>query len=192
AVVTDPPYPAEHLPLYGELAEHASRLLKPGGICAAMCGQSYLPEVLGQLGAWLTYHWTLAYLTPGGQSAQLWQRRVNTFWKPVLVFTNGAYPKDAPWLGDVVRSAVNDNDKRHHHWGQSESGMADLLQRLTQPGQVVCDPLMGGGTTGVAAVGLGRSFIGCDLDGENVLTALQRLQQCQERLEVEEADGDRD
>ena len=26
-------------------------------------------------------------------------------------------------LGDVIKSDVNDNDKRFHGWGQSESGM---------------------------------------------------------------------
>ncbi len=31
--------------------------------------------------AQMTYHWTVAYLTPGGQAVQLWDRKVNAFWK---------------------------------------------------------------------------------------------------------------
>lgn len=191
AVITDPPYPAEFLPLFGirdghdgdglrefreeGLAEVAARLLKPGGICAVMVGQSYLPEIMERLtdSGVLNYHWTLAYLTPGGQAVQLWQRKVNTFWKPVLVYVKGEYAGD--WLGDVTRSDVNDNDKNHHHWGQSESGMADLINRLTKPGQLVCDPFLGGGTTAVVAHALGRKFVGCDVDGACIETTAARF-----------------
>lgn len=190
-IITDPPYPAEFLPLYGRrngyesdglaeyaedgLAEIASRLLKPGGICAVMVGQSYLPEILERMldNSRLSYHWTLAYLTPGGQAVQLWQRKVNTFWKPILVFTNGDY--DGEWLGDVTKSDVNDNDKNHHHWGQSESGMADLITRLSKPGQLVCDPFLGGGTTAVVCHDLGRRFVGCDIDEAAIATSTSRF-----------------
>lgn len=172
-VITDPPYSREHLPLYSDLAEHAAKWLRPGGLCAVMTGQTHLLEVGGRLGEHLDYHWTLAYLTPGGRSPRLWHRKVNTFWKPVLLFANGAY--DGGWFGDVARSEVNDNDKRYHDWGQSESGMADLVKRLTRPGQLVCDPLMGAGTTGVVSLALGRRFVGCDVDPHAVATARHRL-----------------
>lgn len=176
AVVTDPPYPAEHLPLWSDLAEHAAKWLKPGGICAVMSGQAHLPEVIRRLSEHLTYRWTLAYLTPGGQAVQVFPRKVNTFWKPILVFHNGD-PDDAGWFGDVAKSDVNDNDKRFHHWGQSESGMADLIKRLTKPAELVLDPFMGAGTTGVAALALGRSFAGCDVNADHVDAAQERLEQ---------------
>lgn len=162
AIITDPPYPEEFIPLFDGLGEIAERVLKPGGICAAMVGQSYLPQIVEALGKHLNYHWTLAYLTPGGQAVQLWQRKVNTFWKPVLIYVKGEYAGD--WLGDVTKSDVNDNDKQHHHWGQSESGMADLIGRLSKPDQLICDPFLGGGTTAVVAHDMGRRFVGCDVD----------------------------
>jgi hypothetical protein len=172
-IVTDPPYPREYLPLYDTLSGVAACVLRPGGSLLAMVGQSYFPEIVDRLGASLTYHWTLAYLTPGGQAVQLWQRKVNTFWKPVLWFTKGEYAGD--WVGDVCRSGVNDNDKRFHDWGQSESGMADLIERFTYPGQTILDPFMGAGTTGVVAVRLNRVFVGLDLDAAHVETARRRL-----------------
>ena len=46
----------------------------------------------------------------------------------------------------MAKSAVNDNDKRFHHWGQSESGMADIINRFSKPGDTILDPSMGGGT----------------------------------------------
>ena len=142
-IVTDPPYPKEFLYLYDLLAVKARELLKPGGSLITMVGQSYLPEIMSKLGTTLQYQWTISYLTPGGQSAQLWDRKVNTFWKPVLWYVNGEY--SGRWIGDVSKSAVNDNDKRFHHWGQSESGMADLIRRFTKAGDVILDPFMGAG-----------------------------------------------
>lgn len=170
AIITDPPYGADAVPLYGSLAEHAKRALAPHGVLLVMCGQSYLPEILTAMVAHMPYRWTLAYLTPGGQAPQIWPRKVNTFWKPVLLF--GASPG---WIGDVIRSDVNDNDKRFHDWGQSESGMARLVEALTEPGHRICDPFLGAGTTGVVARRLGRRFIGGDLDPETVALAKARL-----------------
>lgn len=175
AIITDPPYPREYLPLYGDLARKAVEWLKPGGSLLVMCGQSYLPDVLALLGSEsaLAYHWTLAYLTPGGQAVQLWPRKVNTFWKPVLWYVKGEYRGD--WIGDVAKSAPNDNDKRFHDWGQSESGMADLLGRFTYPGQLICDPFCGGGTTGVVAAAMRRMFIGIDTDAGAIATTSRRI-----------------
>jgi len=161
AVITDPPYPREFLHVFTELAESCAFAGVP--LVAVMCGQSYLPEVMALLGAHLRYRWVLAYLTPGGQAVQQWQAKANTTWKPILLFGDAI-----EWFGDVAASKVNDNDKRFHSWGQSESGMTDVIGRLTKPGQIVCDPFLGGGTTAVASLALGRRFVGCDIDAECV------------------------
>ena len=167
AVVTDPPYPKEFLPLYEQLAEQCAEV----PVVAVMCGQSYLPEIYAMMTKHLKYRWTLAYLTPGGQAVRQWSARVNTFWKPVLLFGDAG-----EWFGDVSRSAVNDNDKRFHDWGQSESGMMDLVDRLTKPGQLVCDPFMGAGTTAVACLSMGRRFVGCDKDASCVEQSRRRCE----------------
>lgn len=172
-IITDPPYPKEYLPLYSELSAFAKRVLKPGGSLIVMVGQSYLPEVIGRLSENMAYHWCMAYLTPGGQSPQLFQKRVNTFWKPVLWFKKGNYVGD--YIGDVLKSPVNDNDKRFHEWGQSLGGMKDIIQKFTNPGDLILDPFLGGGTTGVAAVTMGRRFIGADIDIENIAKSNERI-----------------
>jgi hypothetical protein len=168
AIITDPPYPREFIPLYGQMAE----LAKDVPLVAVMCGQSYLPQILSDMARHMKYRWTLAYLTPGGQAVQQWGAKVNAFWKPVIIFGDG------DWIGDVVRSDINDNDKRFHHWGQSVSGMADLVSRLVKPGQLVCDPFLGAGTTAVAALMSGCRFVGCDIDASHVETAGERARQC--------------
>ena len=173
-IVTDPPYPREFLHVYGTLAKVAQHALRDGGSAFVMVGQSYLPEVMAHLSSSLRYMWTLAYLTPGGKAVQVWDRKVNTSWKPVLWYVKGEYSGE--WLGDVAKSKTNDNDKDHHHWGQSESGMADLLERCSKPGDLVLDPFMGGGTTGVACIHLRRRFVGIEIDPDVCGRAEERLQ----------------
>lgn len=169
-IVTDPPYPREYLPLYETLAQKASEWLKPGGSLLVMVGQSYLPEILAMMTKHIRYHWTLAYLTPGA-TLQLWQRKSMTGWKPILWLVNGEYAGD--WIWDVCKSDAP--DKEHHDWGQSESGMADIVERFTYPGQTILDPFMGAGTTGVVAVRMNRLFVGVDVDAAAVATAQARL-----------------
>lgn len=179
AVITDPPYPKEYISLYSHLSRESARVLKPGGLLLAMVGQSYLPDVIKMLDEHMDYHWCLSYLTPGGQSPHLFKRNVNTFWKPVLWYMKGDYGGDC--IGDVLKSDVNDNDKRFHMWGQSESGMLSIIERFTDPGDVILDPFLGGGTTGAVAIATGRKFIGCDVDRETVETAERRIRDAYER-----------
>jgi len=172
-IITDPPYPAEYLPLFSALSAVAARVLKPGGSRVAMVGQSYLPEVIQRLSESLDYEWCAAYLTPGAGSPQLWRKRVSTYWKPLLWFVRGEY--EGQYVGDVCKSDADARTKELHVWGQTESGMADILAKFALPGQVVFDPFLGAGTTGVAALSRGCHFIGCDIDKSIVATALTRL-----------------
>ena len=174
-IITDPPYGREYIGLYGELSRVAQRVLKPQGSLIVMTGQSYLTAVMVELEVYMTYHWTMCYLTPGGQSPQMFQKRVNTFWKPVLWYVKGEY--DGDYVGDVVKSPVNANEKDYHEWGQSLGGMKDIIERLSNPGDVILDPFLGGGTTGAAALSMGRKFIGTDIDSKNVEISRERIKE---------------
>ena len=52
-----------------------------------------------------------------------------------------------------------------------------VISQSSQPGDVVADPFMGSGSVGVAALRLGRRFIGTDLNPEAVQLTGQRLRQ---------------
>jgi len=158
AVITDPPYPQEFLPVFSELAEGCKAAGVP--LVAVMSGQSYLPEVMRRLCEHLRYRWTLAYMTPG-PACRIWPVKIDSNWKPVILFGDSDLN-----VRDVFSSDVS--DKRFHEWGQSMGGMADLVERLTKPGQLVCDPFLGGGTTAVVSLALGRRFVGCDIDAAHV------------------------
>jgi site-specific DNA-methyltransferase (adenine-specific) len=53
--------------------------------------------------------------------------------------------------------------------------VARCLRACTNPGEVVADPFMGSGTTGVAALHLGRNFLGCEREEKYINLALNRL-----------------
>lgn len=168
AIVTDPPYPAEFLDEYEALGEASTRLLRPGGLLVAMVGQANLPAYLERLGRHLEYRWCAAYLTAGA-ATRVGGRRVGTKWKPLLI-----YGGDRFIVQDVLDASLG-GDKRYHDWGQSESGMAEIVDRFTRPGELVVDPFLGAGTTAVACHQLGRRFVGCDTDAAAVATARRRL-----------------
>ncbi len=54
--------------------------------------------------------------------------------------------------------------------------MQYLIQTYTNPGDVVLDPAMGSGTTGVACMRVGRSFIGMERDARYFKIAIERIQ----------------
>jgi DNA methylase len=156
AIITDPPYAREYLPLYADLAKWADSVLTDDGVLAVLTGNYYLPEVFGLLTGYRPYRWTMAYLTPGPGYAAM-HARVQSHWKPVLLYGAG------PRLDDVVR-AVDSPSGEAHRWQQSLSGFTELVSCLTEPGQTVADPFAGSGTTLIAARQLGRRGIGADID----------------------------
>jgi DNA modification methylase len=58
--------------------------------------------------------------------------------------------------------------------------VAHFLENHTYPGDTVLDPFMGSGTTGVAAVRMGRKFIGVEMESEHFETSCERIRAAQE------------
>ena len=84
-IVTDPPYAAEFVPVFADLARVAARVLKPGGSLLAMVGKMYLPETLNLLCQNLKYHWEIAYIVRR-RPARSWNRRITIVSKSILWF----------------------------------------------------------------------------------------------------------
>jgi site-specific DNA-methyltransferase (adenine-specific) len=96
--------------------------------------------------------------------------------------------KDYPnWQQDKVientgtrypRSVQKFKQQRGLHPTQKPVELFEMLVRTyTKPNQMVLDPYMGSGTTGVACVRTGRNFIGVELDADYYATANTRLTQ---------------
>jgi 16S rRNA G966 N2-methylase RsmD len=172
-IITDPPYGQDFLHLYDALGKFAAYALKEGGLCVVMCGVGCLPKAIEALGRYLNYVWALSYEMLGRNSKLFYLRIINA-WKPILYFVKGGLPDDAPWVFDVVKSPQP--EKTEHEWQQNLEAFVDLVKRFTHSGMVVCDPFCGTGTTGVAALANGCSFIGIDINAEVLDKARHRLE----------------
>lgn len=174
AIVTDPPYPRQYLPLLSDLSAFANYALKPGGDCFVMFGQSYLPEVYQRLGEHLDYYWTLSYNMPGSKS-QFRAKDLASDWKPILLFTKGARSKNQRFLSPDVIDGGGRIKRIKHEWQQSLKGMENIMTGCLSPHAVVCDPFCGSGTTLIAAAKHGHKFMGFDIEADNVNVTKQGL-----------------
>jgi site-specific DNA-methyltransferase (adenine-specific) len=59
--------------------------------------------------------------------------------------------------------------------------MREILSDFTQRGQIVLDPFMGSGTTGIACIKTGRKFIGIEKDPAYFDVALERISDAHSR-----------
>jgi site-specific DNA-methyltransferase (adenine-specific) len=55
--------------------------------------------------------------------------------------------------------------------------MEYLVQKLTQPDELIADPFMGSGTTGVAAIRSGCRFLGIEINPQHFETACSRIRE---------------
>lgn len=76
--------------------------------------------------------------------------------------------------GNVIRAPRMPAD-RDHPTEKPVSVMSALIDVQTEPGTLVLDPFMGSGSTGVAAVQMGRKFVGIEHDPIHFETACRRL-----------------
>lgn len=81
----------------------------------------------------------------------------------------GGGGKAAIWRYQVERG------QKLHPTQKPERLLRDLVDQLSSEGETVFDPFCGSGTTGVAAVKLGRSFIGVERDEKHFDAARKRL-----------------
>jgi 16S rRNA G966 N2-methylase RsmD len=171
-ILTDPPYPAEYLPLWDDLGKFGADVLVDGGSLVAYSGQAHLPEVYDRLRPHLLYWWTLALLHSHG-SQTLLGKKVSAGWKPVVWFVKdrrltqtiipdrivGTPPRKTVPVGDGVGRVDRDGDD----WAQGVEELESVISGLTAPGDLIVDPFAGSGTTGLAAVRFGRRFMGADI-----------------------------
>ena len=175
-VLTDPPYPREYLPLWGDLARVAARVLRPGGFLVAYSGQMYLPEIIGMLGKHLDWYW-LGGLRHGGKNGMIWPRRLRNAVKPILVYAKRPVRKQPKCFVDLVDSAAPCKD--FHVWGQNSGPVIYLAETFSNPGNLVLDPFLGGGTTALACLQTGRSCIGYEINPATADIARARLASAQ-------------
>jgi 16S rRNA G966 N2-methylase RsmD len=173
-IFTDPSYGAEYIHLYNDLAIISNSILREGGSLVTYVGHYAIPKVINMMEeAGLTYWWPIAVVL-SGSFARNFPRQITIKWKPLLWFVKGDKLSTTDFLSDVVKSDTP--SKELHEWEQSQIEADHVISRLTVEGQTVCDPMMGSGTTGVAAIGLHRRFVGIEIVSDKFEIAKTRIE----------------
>jgi DNA modification methylase len=184
SVITDPPYGISHSSGHGATWQH-TRI--KGDESTALRDQALEPfEVVASFGTWKTCP------LPRTKQALVWDKGpafgmgdLSFPWKPSfeLIYIRGdawcGFRDEAVLRGHVQVSwerhpNVLEEDRRKHPHQKPVSLCKALMSKLP-PGMVILDPFMGSGTTGVAAVNLGRRFIGIEIDPSYFDIACDRI-----------------
>lgn len=181
-IITDPPYTKEGIPLYGDLALFAKRHLKPGGLCLAYAGKFYLPQLITELGSELEWVWQFVILQ-NSHASRVFDKKLLGEYRPVLVYSKGRYRPDM-WAHDAILSKAKP-EKELHRWQQALDPVQQIIAMVSKPNQLVCDPFSGSGTTGVAAISLGRSFVGFEINPKTAKVGVNRIRQFENELKSE-------
>jgi 16S rRNA G966 N2-methylase RsmD len=170
-IFTDPPYDRKASEMLPALGEFAAAKLAEGGSLILYVGQTQIPAALDALRPHLRYWWTIACVH-AGRSTVMREYGLNAGWKAVLWFVKGTRHDNSIMVNDVMSGG---EEKTHHDWQQSQVEAEYWIGKLTQEGDIVCDPFMGGGTTAAASKALGRKWIGFEIDETNGKIIAERL-----------------
>ena len=84
--------------------------------------------------------------------------------------------KDRPYMRSTFEtSVVSGSERTSHPTQKSLRLMQDIVKIHTNENDVIADPFMGSGTTGIACLNLHRKFIGIELDRNYFNLSVERL-----------------
>lgn len=167
--------------LLRSVAFHALRVINPEGSVVMFCDWRMVPNLApGIESAGLRY-----------QNMVVWDKEVlgmgqgfRAQHEIILHFTAGSPKYHNLSTSNVIRCRRVTADDRQHQTQKPVDLMRQLVEVVTKPAGVVLDPFMGSGSTGVAALHAGRSFIGIERDPEHFETACRRIAESQSDVEI--------
>jgi len=139
------------------------------------------------------YSWNGPTQKPSESSLQRFHKHLGKDGKilkptPSMKKTGTRYIRDVvcrDWWDDIpIPSGFSpwDTGKKVHKWQKPIKLLERIIRASSNQGDIVFDPVIGSGTTAVAALKLGRHFYGCDINPEYVKLANKRVAKA--RLEM--------
>ena len=198
ALITDPPYGILDEPWEPERLESFTREW-----CSrwSACGADTILIFWSQRHLWPGREWFDQALTgyefqqllvwhyPNNKSPQS-RRGFKQTWEPIFFYRRKGSPRqvrlsDEHWgdefhdfdchVAPVPQSNFNGADMKQHPAQKPVEVMRWLINAVTRSGELVCDPFAGSGTTGIAALQLGRRFHGIENNPEYLAIAKGRI-----------------
>ena len=174
-IFTNPPWAHQYLHLYKELGKSASDVLKTQGHLVTTTAHGNIPQIIRYLEeAGLSYCSSFS-VKHSGNHIKDYQKNMFLETTLLLWFVKGdsKKAKGLKRFSNYVDSKKV--DKIEHEWQQSTVEARYYIDALTVEGEIVFDPFMGSGTTGIAALRLKRKFIGMEIDKAHYSNAVLRL-----------------
>lgn len=182
-IVTDPPYGVNYrdrtgrsiqnddtldavLPVFGDLY----RALKPGGFCISFYGWNRVDRFMS---AWKAAGFTVAGHIVWTKDYASRKRYLAYHHEQAYVLVKGQARLPEKPLADVQPWTYSDN--RAHPTEKAVEILTPLVRAFSSPGDLVCDPFAGSGSTCVAAALAGRHYLGVELDESYCRHARARL-----------------
>ena len=134
--------------------------------------------------------WIYGWFKPGSTRRSAVLNGFNT-WEPVLVYGKPVKNvwQDSSYLPSV--SNLNDKSANFHGCPKPVNLLIELVDKFTYPGDTVIDPMIGSGTTAIAAKKLRRRWLGFEIDPEFVERARERVRLTQPPLFTVDAEQPR-
>ena len=154
-----------------------NQILKPGGAFVVYANQLYLPQLISDiLDTGLTWWWAIAIKYVHRGTKPVYGRNIFYRWKPLLYFIKGVKQAEGvQFMSDLIDKKIPLN-KELHDWAQDPTEAEHVISKITLENQIVLDPMMGSGTTGIAALKLKRKFIGIELNPKTFKIAKANLE----------------
>ncbi|GLI99151.1 methyltransferase [Sphingobium sp. BS19] len=159
---------SEFMPLIFEV-------LKPDSHAYIMANNRHVRNLLNSAAnAGLKFHNLLVW-DKGTATANRWYMKnlefTGFFYKGKAFFINDCGSKQLIRCPNILNSP--------HPTEKPIALMAHYISNSTTSGAVVLDPFMGVGSTGVAAIQMGRDFVGCEIETKYFDIACRRIEQAQ-------------
>lgn len=184
SVITDPPYGVDKAEWDQEFPAHkvwqaVHETIVEGGSLLVFPGEASLPSKLHILFDLFDYQWVIPWYKPNAmQFGKTGFTKHNLIW-----WLSKGDPIAKPKMIDLIEVPMMETgDKWPHPSPKPLRVMIPLVNHFG--GDLVLDPFLGSGTTGAAAMSLGKQFIGIERHEPYFDMACQRIEdaQRQERL----------
>lgn len=146
---------------FSGLVPELARVLKPSGHCLVFCHHesyaAFYPYLFAHFPKLVALVWDKGRAGLG----RVWRHQ-----HEFVIAARGKTPHEVKGrlFVDVLRHPAPLTRNRRHPAEKPVALLQEMLEATLPPGGTVLDPFMGSGSTGIAALGLGGSFIGIEND----------------------------
>lgn len=175
AVIADPPYGNNtNYENYDDSRENLERLIKEFvPECLRIASKVIITPGVKNIYLYPEYTWILSWVNMAGVGSSQWGF---SCWQPILVYGKDPYLQQKKGRRpDTFLQRLNQVSDVNHPCPKPTNIMRWIIDRTTNPKDIILDPFMGSGTTGVACIQTDRHFIGIEMSESYFKIAEKRI-----------------